>query len=100
MSPIYAVTSWFSLVFHQAEGYLAIIKGKQWNPVAGWVVIYAIAVELMLLVSCRCVRGLYNLPVPQLLHCGKRSIHVFSFDRNGRGSIVLTNLLQSRVCAG
>lgn len=26
MSPIYAVTSWFSLVFHSAEGYLAIIK--------------------------------------------------------------------------
>ena len=26
MSPIYAVTSWFSLVFHPAEGYLAIIK--------------------------------------------------------------------------
>ena len=25
-SPIYAVTSWFSLVFHSAEGYLAIIK--------------------------------------------------------------------------
>ena len=29
MSPIYAVTSWFSLVFHSAEGYLAIIKGKE-----------------------------------------------------------------------
>ena len=26
MSPIYAITSWFSLVFHSAEGYLAIIK--------------------------------------------------------------------------
>ena len=26
MSPVYAVTSWFSLVFHSAEGYLAIIK--------------------------------------------------------------------------
>ena len=26
MSPIYAVTSWFSLVFHSAEGYLSIIK--------------------------------------------------------------------------
>jgi len=26
MSPIYAVTSWFSLVFHSAEGYLAILK--------------------------------------------------------------------------
>jgi hypothetical protein len=26
MSPIYAVTSWFSLVFHSAEGWLAIIK--------------------------------------------------------------------------
>ena len=26
MSPLYAVTSWFSLVFHSAEGYLAIIK--------------------------------------------------------------------------
>jgi hypothetical protein len=26
MSPIYAVTSWFSLVFHSAEGYLAIFK--------------------------------------------------------------------------
>jgi len=26
MSPIYAVTSWFSLVFHSASGYLAIIK--------------------------------------------------------------------------
>lgn len=26
MSPIYAITSWFSLVFPQAEGYLAIIK--------------------------------------------------------------------------
>lgn len=26
MCPIYAVTSWFSLVFHSAEGYLAIIK--------------------------------------------------------------------------
>ena len=26
MSPIYAVTSWFSLVFQSAEGYLAIIK--------------------------------------------------------------------------
>ncbi|CAB9527337.1 Transmembrane protein 184C [Seminavis robusta] len=26
MSPIYAVTSWFSLVFPKAEGYLAIIK--------------------------------------------------------------------------
>ena len=26
MSPVYAVTSWFSLVFHEAEGYLAIIK--------------------------------------------------------------------------
>jgi hypothetical protein len=26
MSPVYAVTSWFSLVFHPAEGYLAIIK--------------------------------------------------------------------------
>ena len=26
MSPIYAVTSWFSLVFPAAEGYLAIIK--------------------------------------------------------------------------
>lgn len=26
MSPLYAVTSWFSLVFPQAEGYLAIIK--------------------------------------------------------------------------
>lgn len=26
MSPIYAVTSWFSLVFHAAEGYLAILK--------------------------------------------------------------------------
>jgi len=25
-SPIYAITSWFSLVFHSAEGYLAIIK--------------------------------------------------------------------------
>ena len=28
MSPIYAVTSWFSLVFHSAEGYLAIIKDQ------------------------------------------------------------------------
>jgi ElaB/YqjD/DUF883 family membrane-anchored ribosome-binding protein len=27
MSPIYAITSWFSLVFHSAEGYLMIIKG-------------------------------------------------------------------------
>ena len=26
MVPIYAVTSWFSLVFHSAEGYLAILK--------------------------------------------------------------------------
>lgn len=26
MSPIYAITSWFSLVFHSAEPYLAIIK--------------------------------------------------------------------------
>ena len=26
MSPIYAITSWFSLVFHSAEGYLAIVK--------------------------------------------------------------------------
>lgn len=26
MCPIYAVTSWFSLVFHPAEGYLAVIK--------------------------------------------------------------------------
>mmetsp|Transcript_9407 Transcript_9407/g.13525 ORF Transcript_9407/g.13525 Transcript_9407/m.13525 type:complete len:781 (+) Transcript_9407:3-2345(+) len=26
MCPIYAVTSWFSLVFHTAEGYLAVIK--------------------------------------------------------------------------
>jgi len=26
MSPLYAVTSWFSLVFHSAEGYLAIVK--------------------------------------------------------------------------
>jgi Organic solute transporter Ostalpha len=26
MSPIYAITSWFSLVFHSAEGYLAILK--------------------------------------------------------------------------
>jgi hypothetical protein len=26
MSPIYAITSWFSLVFHAAEGYLAILK--------------------------------------------------------------------------
>eukprot|EP00977_Amphora_coffeiformis_P014502 scaffold4063_cov178-Amphora_coffeaeformis.AAC.4 len=26
MSPVYAVTSWFSLVFHEAEGYLAIVK--------------------------------------------------------------------------
>lgn len=26
MSPIYAITSWFSLVFHSAEGYLAIFK--------------------------------------------------------------------------
>ena len=26
MSPIYAITSWFSLVFHSAEGYLAIIR--------------------------------------------------------------------------
>jgi hypothetical protein len=26
MSPIYAITSWFSLVFHSAAGYLAIIK--------------------------------------------------------------------------
>ncbi len=26
MSPIYAITSWFSLVFPEAEGYLAIIK--------------------------------------------------------------------------
>lgn len=26
MPPIYAITSWFSLVFHPAEGYLAILK--------------------------------------------------------------------------
>jgi hypothetical protein len=26
MCPIYAITSWFSLVFHSAEGYLAILK--------------------------------------------------------------------------
>jgi len=26
MCPIYAITSWFSLVFHEAEGYLAIVK--------------------------------------------------------------------------
>lgn len=26
MSPIYAITSWFSLVFHASEGYLAIVK--------------------------------------------------------------------------
>jgi hypothetical protein len=26
MVPIYAITSWFSLVFHSAEGYLAILK--------------------------------------------------------------------------
>jgi Organic solute transporter Ostalpha len=26
MCPIYAITSWFSLVFHSAEGYLAIVK--------------------------------------------------------------------------
>jgi len=74
MSPIYAITSWFSLVFPSAEGYLAIIKDAYEAYVIYQVRQMQSAVETMWwdLFHLHAVLCRFSLlsTVPLLLYCG------------------------------
>lgn len=57
MSPIYAVTSWFSLVFHSAEGYLAIVKDGYEAYVIYQVILFFMSDALLILSSSETMVG-------------------------------------------